>query len=43
MTAIVFIALLLVLGPLSLVLGVDSRDKSPRHRRASWPGEQGER
>jgi hypothetical protein len=35
MTAIVLIALVLLLAPLSLVFGSDSRDRDPRHR-SGW-------
>jgi hypothetical protein len=41
MEAIVIVLVVLLLGPLAVVAGKDSRVQDPRNRRAWWPGERG--
>jgi hypothetical protein len=43
MEAIVILLVLLLLGPLALLAGADTRDSNPRKRQAWWPGERGKR
>jgi hypothetical protein len=43
MTALVILILVLLLGPLALFAGADTREQDPRCRHSWWPAQRGER